>query len=192
MSNKVVQLRGANCAGKTTSMRQYLEKAGVDGCISLKTNYGPASATITSLGTIVLGSYKQGGKFGGCDSYKNRDMLVEAIAEALKMKPRGIAFEGLIYSRTVKLATEVARLCQQSGYSYVGVYLHQEYEDALSKVYKRNGGKKINEKVLMGLCAGARSSYEKLKRMGYDMRKVEVAEMPYDRMGDIVYGVLHE
>lgn len=183
---RVVQLRGANCAGKTTAMRQYIEHSGVKRQINLRTSQGNAPAIITEENVIVLGKYKDGGKFGGCDGYKNRHMLIEAIRQALQYNPNGIAFEGLIYSRTVKLAKDIDEIAKNAGYGYVGVYMHQEYEDALRKVYERNGGKLVNERVLMGLCAGARSSYEKLKRMGLDMRRIDVSEQPYEGMWKIV------
>ena len=62
---KLVQIRGNQCGGKTTTVNQYIERMGRKKVFSIHTSQGNAKCTETNNGVIVLGVYD--GKTGGCD-----------------------------------------------------------------------------------------------------------------------------
>lgn len=185
---RVVQVRGTHGSGKTTMVRQFLEIEGVDRLIELPTSQGIANAILTNSGFVVLGKYKDGSNFGGCDGYKNRTMVVEAIDAALDGNPAGVVFEGVFYGMTVKLARDVAEIAERHGYAYRGVYCHREFEDTVRAVHERNGGRPFNEEKQLVKCQKVLSSYTALKRIGYDMVKVDVASTPRAEMGRLLVG----
>lgn len=185
---KVVQVRGTHGSGKTTMVRQFLQLEGAAGLVTFPTSQGEANAIVTDTGFIVMGKYPKGSNFGGCDGYKNRTMLVEAIDAALGGNPAGIVFEGVFYGMTVKLARDVAAIAERHGYAYRGVYCHREFEDTVRAVHERNGGRPFNEEKQLVKCQKVLSSYTALKRLGYDMVRVDVANVPKSEMGVLLSG----
>lgn len=94
---QVVNIRGTTSSGKTYTMRKIIAMEPVPKIISLTKEVKGTLLPIHKL--IVIGTYKKGGKFGGCDSIAKVEYMEEAIWKALTIRPT-VLFEGLLVSHS--------------------------------------------------------------------------------------------
>ena len=186
---KVVQIRGNNASGKTTSVRQFvqrnnleLEEIEVNG---IKTNIS------VGKNVVVLGRYDK--KTGGCDLFQNKEHVLSTIVWVIKnIKPETIIFEGLIYSFTYRFASVVSNTAKRYGYNYQAVCLYCPFDITMGRLYKRNGGNPVNEETIKLKTKAMLASYNKLLANGYAVKLLDTSNMDADKMFTIVEGAINE
>ena len=185
---KLVQLRGTTGAGKTTCMRGFIERLG--GAELGYVNGSKAKrGVMRSEHWTILGDYENQSACTGCDRFSNRDDLMAVLKSVLRERPENIAFEGMIYSHTFQLASDINDLARKHGYEYVPVFLNTSYETALSRVTVRNGGKKINEETLVSKILAFRVAREKIRRSGIKIIDIDSDSLSAEQVADRFFEV---
>lgn len=138
----------------------------------------------------ILGDYENQSACTGCDRFSNRDDLIAVLKSVLREKPENIAFEGMIYSHTFKLATDIDALAAKHGYKYVPVFLNTSYETALGRVTVRNGGKRINEEQLVNKVLAFTVAREKIRRAGMPLVEIDADSLGAKQVSDAFYAAV--
>lgn len=182
---KVIQLRGTNAVGKTTIVRQYIERYALT--IHEETVDG-RKVYITcddSHSVIILGKY--GEKWGGCDCFKDKVQVFDTIILLVKKyQPKAIIFEGLLYGKTFKFASSLNKALKRYGYSFIGIVLNADFDFVLKRLQERNGNKEINIEAFYNTWKSVLVSYDKLKKSGVPMKLVDITNYKYDEMYTIL------
>jgi len=107
MTRKVVQIKGANGAGKTTIMRQLIElnQGEVELLVDESFNKGKPYGTILhDLKIALVGHYPPGSKGGGCDNINKVAWQKESIGRLAEYYPDYMVIaEGAMASTTMTL-----------------------------------------------------------------------------------------
>lgn len=185
---KVIQLRGTNSVGKTTAVRQFLqrgnyEKRQVIVRNSLCEYYFDESSRIA-----VLGRYDRNSYSGGIDgNITDRDVLLDAILRIARLeKANAIVFEGVLYGVTFKLTYELYRACVALGYRYSGILLQPPLQYVFDRIRERNGGKEVNEDSIANKYFTASRAAEKMKAAGIPTRIIDTSKVPLRDMYKII------
>lgn len=182
---KVIQLRATNAVGKTTIVRQFIDKHGL---ISQEEIVGSDKVYITAnkdKTIIVLGKYSD--KWGGCDSFKNRELVFNTIIYLIKKyKPKYIIFEGLLYGKTFLFANNLRQYLKKYNYSYLGITLTCAFEFALNRLQKRNNESNINIEAFYNTWKSVLVSHDKLVKNKVNMKLVDVTNIKYEDMVNIL------
>lgn len=182
---KLIQIRGSNGSGKTTMMKQFVEKHNLE-IKNIDVGGIPTDiSTNQDMSIIVLGKYNK--KTGGCDLYKNKEHISKTIYQVVKdYRPKILLFEGLIYGLTYKFAKTLADTMKKYGYDYKGICLYLEPELAIKRVLLRNGGKSINHQAIYDKTKSFLASYEKLKKDNYNVKMINTGNVNIENMVDIL------
>lgn len=137
----VINVRGINASGKSTAVREW--------CIahSLKPVairfQGQEYRVMTNGREYALGWYKPYSESEGLDSMKSdKDEFKLFLHWFLrKYRPDVVVYEKQIWATTFKLTNEISCICRKYGYKFAAVLMQIGYEDALNRLYNRNGGK---------------------------------------------------
>ena len=186
MSKIVLNVRGAHCSGKTTSVRgfinshpNHIETAILGG---KKTDY----TVIEDLNVIVLGRYDQG-MCGGVDRYKNGNHVKEAIVYiAQTHNPDWIIYEGIMYSVTFKMADEIADICSRIGYVWESIFLYRDFAEMIDFLEDRNNGKPVNLEAVTLKWERVQAVYQKIISAGRSVKKITVTGMPKKLLENII------
>ena len=188
---KLIQIRGNNASGKTTTVRQFIQRNNFEiKEISIK---GKKTFITTNKDNsiVVLGRYDK--KTGGCDLFDNKEHVFNTIVWAMvNLRPQTIIFEGMIYSFTYKFASILSDYVRNYNYKYVGICLYIPLELSLERLYKRNGGKQINESMLRDKAKAMLGSYKKLHDNGYNVKLLNTGQMKEENMYKILEDELNE
>ena len=177
----ILNVRGCNASGKTTTVREFINTFESPHVEML----GSSVITVCSQDVIVLGRYDK--KNGGCDGYKGKDQVISTIEAAIRTKrPRVIIYEGMIYSKTCKMAVDVQEKITKYGYGLRIIYLHRSFESILDLLEKRNGGSDYNPLNIYRTYEAVQRAYEKLKAANFCIRKIEVENYGIDDMKAII------
>lgn len=181
----LLQIRGANSTGKSTAMRQFCERHGLN---VHKVKVGGIPTTIETnaeRSIVVLGRYDK--PSGGCDRFRNTEHVVATIKAVIaKWHPNAVLFEGFIYSLTVSFALQINEIANENGYIYRAVLLDLPKERQLEWLYNRNGGNKVNAKRIIESQERANVAYDKLREAGIDIIKVRSDKIIKEQMWQIV------
>lgn len=188
---KLIQIRGCNASGKTTTVRQFIEK----------NNFRSEEIFIKGIRTyitinqdnsiVILGRYDK--KTGGCDLFENKEHVFNTIIWLIvNIRPKTIIFEGLIYGLTYKFASELSDYVKNYNYKYVGICLYVNPDIAIERLYKRNGGKKINEQYVFSKTKSAISAYKKLALNGYNVKMLDTSNIKENEMFKILEDCINE
>lgn len=188
---KIIQIRGSNGAGKTTIVKQFCERNNLE-IKSINIKGRETFISTNDKGNIVvLGRYDK--KTGGCDLYANTDHVLSTIMWVIiNLKPQIIVFEGMIYSLSFKFASKVSDLVKRYNYKYQAISLYTDPEVVLGRIYKRNGGKAINEKLILDKIKSVSSSHNKLILNGYSSKMVDTTKIKKENMYRVIEDVLNE
>ena len=149
-------IRGANGSGKSTLVRSYIAPHSIQ--IPLADSIGYLDER---LGIVVVGKYTT--DCGGCDTIKTQAGVKAAVMAALELAPT-VMFEGVLVSTIFGPWLDFSR----SVGGMVWCYLDTPVEMCLQRIYHRNGGKDINEKLV----------HDKITSIATTQRKaVEAGEM---------------
>lgn len=182
---KVIQIRATNAMGKTTIMRQFIEKYN----LSVYTEKIKSDAVYITANKdksiIILGKY--GDKWGGCDNFKNKIQVFETIIYLIKKyKPKYIIFEGLLYGKTFKFASNLSNYIKKYDYDYLGITLTADFNFALKRLQKRNGNAGINVEAFYNTWKSVIMSHNKLKAVGTNMVLVDITGVKLEDMVKIL------
>lgn len=141
---------------------------------------------------VVAGRYNDNSRSGGIDGFiSDKWLLKEYLFRILMIvKPEALIFEGIMYGITYKFGYEVYKICESLGYEYVGLQMDIPLENALTRIYERNGGKGINVESLQKKIQTSYSAYLKLKGSGVHCEMVDTSKIAKDRMYQIIERVL--
>lgn len=184
---KIIQIRGCNGTGKTTAVREFVNKN------NLKIKEITINNLLTHISVsddnkiVVLGRYDK--KSGGCDLYKSNDHVFNTMIWVItNIKPRLVIYEGVIYSTIYKFSVRVAEMAKKYGYKYMSIQLRTAPSTILDRIYKRNGGKKINEKLVFNKIKMVNSAQNKLHLDGYETKTIDTTNIDLNNM----YRILEE
>lgn len=188
---KIIQIRGSNGAGKTTIVRQFVQRnnleikkvniKGKETCISTNKNGS----------IVVLGRYDK--KTGGCDLYDNTEHVLNTIMwTMINLKPKIIVFEGMIYSLSYKFASKVSDFVKKYNYQYIAISLYTNPDVVFERIYKRNGGKPIKENLILDKIKSVKTSHNKLVSNGYNSKLIDTTNINENEMYKVIEGELNE
>lgn len=156
----IVNIRGANAAGKTTLAREVLSRATATQALDLGPMKGASvSGTMMylpglKLPVFLLGRYDDS-KYSGCDKIKSADAIEEAVRYMTRSTPDcHIMFEGFrvskSYTRYAALRNELVR---EFGVTWLWVFLHLSHADvcARSEARREASSRPIDKKELQGV-----------------------------------------
>lgn len=188
---KVIQIRGSNGAGKTTIVRQFVQRNNLEmKKISIKGRETYIS-TNENGSIVVLGRYDK--KTGGCDLYADTDHVINTIMWAIiNLKPKLIVFEGMIYSLYYAFAKKVSDFVKKYSYQYLAISLYTNPEVVLERIYRRNGGRAIKERLIFEKIKAVRSSHNKLISNGYKSKIIDTTNIKENEMYKVLEGEINE
>lgn len=182
MSGLIINVRGSNASGKTTVVREFIKSYGDDAEIE---QINGNIVTRCGKDAYALGRYDK--KNGGCDGYKGRDHVFAALDSVIiEKQPRIIIYEGLIYSKTVKMALDVAQTFARYGYRYKGIYLRCRFAEVIRRLEERNGGRKYNILSVKNTYDSCLSAYKSIKAKGLDIVRIDTDGYSFEDMKHIL------
>lgn len=181
----LVNIRGCNGSGKSTIPMSMMddpdmfvqELSGSDG------KKISALTVFPSYGWVALGTYFN--KTGGLDTLKNNDVTRMTLYAALDLFPEyDILMEGImastIRSTYIDLFHEIEGTYK--GLKVLIISLLPPVEIALSRVYKRNGGKPIKEDAVRGKWKTVERNAKYFTDAGFDSIRVNSAKVKKSQM----------
>lgn len=181
----LVNIRGCNGAGKSTIPMAMMD----DSEMFVQELLGSDGKKISALtifptyGWVALGTYFN--KTGGLDTLKNNEITRMTLYAALDLFPEyDVLMEGImastIRSTYIDLFHEI-----EDYYRNVKVLiisLLPPVEIAISRVYKRNGGKPIKEDAVRGKWSTVERNAKYFAEAGFDSIKVNSAKVKKSQM----------
>lgn len=180
---QIIQIRGGNACGKTTTVRQFVEKNN----LKIQQIEVKGIKTDISVGKdiVVLGRYDK--LNGGCDLFKNKNHVMNTLMYVLKnIRPKLIVFEGILYGVTFKMGEEVNKLAKMYGYHYTGITLYRSKENGMKILKERNGDAFFNENHFLQKYTASLIAYKKLLKSGIDVRLINTDNIKKEDMYKII------
>lgn len=181
---KFIHIRGATGSGKTTIVRQYLQRAGGFTLHQIKIGSKEYPYHYNKAKRILITGLYGRRTCDGCDGIiTNKELMMQYLITLLDtVNPDIVIFEAVMYGLTVKFTEELSVFLEQRGYKYKGIALIPPMEFCLGNIMTRNGGKKIDINNLKGKCEAAKRSAEKLIEEGFDIDLVDSSRI---RMNEV-------
>lgn len=184
---RVIQLRGTNATGKTTAIRQFINR----GTFSVKEI--PVGGRLIEYHwnaerkIAILGRYDQC-MSGGVDGYiTSKELLGSSILRILRcVKPNALLFEGIVYGVTFQFAYELNSILKRMGCEYIGICFLPPLDVALERLKERNGGKAVDIDSVSSKWFTASKAYEKLKAAGVQVKAVDTSTIPKQDMWKVI------
>ena len=181
---QIIQIRGGNATGKTTTVRQFVNKHNLK-IEEIIVNGQKTYISTNNKDIVVLGRYDK--LNGGCDLFEGREHVTQTIIYIIKtMRPKTIIFEGFIYGLSYKFGCDVQKLAQIFGYEYLAITLIRDENNGLNILYKRNGAVNINEKNFLSKYKASISAHKKLKNSGIKALMVNTDNVQEKEMYKII------
>ena len=186
---KIIQVRGPNGSGKTTIIRNFIQKHGFEP-VSVFVNGSEVECSRVG-DAIIIGRYDRN-ECGGCDAAVNSaEQLKNAIAKiARTLKPRYLIFEGFIYGVSFNFTYQIFLYSKKIGADFVAICLEPPFEIALARIYSRNGGKEINIDSRERNYKVAMRSNLKLASANVNVVRIDTSEIEPEKMASIIEGEL--
>lgn len=188
---KVIQLRGTNATGKTTTVRQFILR----GRFTVKTitvRKTPVEYCWEEERRIaVIGRYDDR-ETGGVDGrITNKDLLRDTILRVIKAEnPQYLIFEGVVYGVTFQFAYELYLVLKRMGWEYIGLCFIPPLEVAFERLAERNGGKPVDYMSVQNKWFTANSAYRRLLEKGVNVKAVDTSKIPKGEMYKLIEGEL--
>lgn len=153
MKRVIVNIRGANAAGKTTLMRNFLGDpfnshifVAPDGT---KVDFQSTDVFGLALPVVIIGKYDTS-KYSGCDKIKSAEAIEWAVEHALKTFPdHHVMFEGFRVSKSYKRYAALRNRLAAQGEVFLWVFIHATKELIFERAQaRREDGKEIDKKEL--------------------------------------------
>lgn len=182
MNRVLVNVRGCNGAGKSTIPMSMMDdpKMYVHEIVGSDGKKISAITVFPSYGWVALGTYFN--KTGGLDTLKNNAVTKLTLFAALDGFPEyDVLMEGImastIRSTYIDLFHEVEDYYGKKRLKVIVVSLLPPVDVALSRVYKRNGGKPINEAAVAGKWNTVARNVSAFAESGFTSIKVNSAKV---------------
>lgn len=182
MNRVLVNVRGCNGAGKSTIPMSMMNdpKMYVHEIVGSDGKKISAITVFPSYGWVALGTYFN--KTGGLDTLKNNAVTKLTLFAALDGFPEyDVLMEGImastIRSTYIDLFHEVEDYYGKKRLKVIVVSLLPPVDVALSRVYKRNGGKPINEAAVAGKWNTVARNVSAFAEAGFTSIKVNSAKV---------------
>ena len=181
----LVNLRGCNGAGKSTIPMSMMDdpEMFVQELLGSDGKKVSAMTVFPTYGWIALGTYFN--KTGGLDTLKNNEITRTTLYAALDLFPEyDILMEGImastIRSTYIDLFHEIEN--HYKGLKVLIISLLPPVEIAISRVYKRNGGKPIKEDAVRGKWETVERNAKYFAEAGFDSVRVNSAKVKKSQM----------
>lgn len=182
MNRVLVNVRGCNGAGKSTIPMSMMDDPNmyVHEIVGSDGKKISAITVFPSYGWVALGTYFN--KTGGLDTLKNNAVTKLTLFAALDGFPEyDVLMEGImastIRSTYIDLFHEVEDYYGKKRLKVIVVSLLPPVDVALSRVYKRNGGKPINEAAVAGKWNTVARNVSAFAEAGFTSIKVNSAKV---------------
>ena len=187
--NKIIQVKGSNAVGKTTAIKQFIEKNKfIQSQIAVNNKNVFINHNI-DYSICILGRYDV--KNGGCDRFDGKKQIFDTIATLIKKyNTETIIFEGFIYGKSFSFAVEMEKFCKIINFKYISLFLYKEPNKALETIYKRNNGANINEQSFFSSYKTALNCMKKLRNNGFMLKTYNTDNIKYEEMFTIIEGNL--
>lgn len=182
---KIIQIRGYNGSGKTSTIKTLLASKQVEVRRFLGKNI-----TVFDGDKCVLGDYTKSGCVGtDSEVYDKHELfdIVFDLAEAFDV----VIFESAFYGKTFDLSKRIANKSRKIGAEYIGVYYRASVERAITNVLHRNGGKSINPANFYSGIRCTELAYRKLRNDGERMICFESDSLSIEEMADKLSGIIY-
>lgn len=181
----LVNIRGCNGAGKSTIPMSMMDDPDmfVQELVGSDGKKISALTIFPSYGWVALGTYFN--KTGGLDTLKNNDITRMTLYAALDLFPEyDVLMEGImastIRSTYIDLFHEIESTYK--GLKVLIISLLPPVEVAISRVYKRNGGKPIKENAVRGKWETVERNAKYFADAGFDSIRVNSAKVKRSQM----------
>ena len=189
MLRVLVNIRGCNGAGKSTIPMSMMDDPNMY-VHEIMGSDGKKISAITvfpSYGWVALGTYFN--KTGGLDTLKNNAVTKLTLFAALDGFPEyDVLMEGImastIRSTYIDLFHEVEGYYGKEQLKIIVVSLLPPVDVALSRVYRRNGGKPINEAAVRGKWNTVARNVSEFTEAGFTSIRVNSARVKKHHMLD--------
>ena len=180
---KVIQLRGTNATGKTTTIRQFIER-GEFTVKSIRIGRRDIEYHWEEARRIAIVGRYDLAMSGGVDGYiTNKDLLRDVIIRMIKViQPEVLLFEGIVYGVTFQFAYELARVLKQLKYDYIGLCFLPPLNIVFDRLAQRNGGKEVDYMSVQNKWFSAARAYEKLHKNGINVKAIDTTKIPKEQM----------
>jgi predicted kinase len=108
----------------------------------------------------------------------------------MRMSPKILVFEGVMYGITFKFSNELNDLCKMLGYSYTAIALIAPFDVIIDRIYGRNGGKQINVESIERQYTAYLKSTKVLGQNGVNVKYYNTQEYDKHNMYRILEDVL--
>lgn len=188
---KVIQLRGTNATGKTTAIRQFIQRG----------NFRVTSIRVRGKDIefhyddgrriAILGRYDLNVSGGIDGRITDRNVLLDSIIKIIKtIQPEILLFEGIVYGVTFKFAHELYHVLRSLNYDYIGICLLPPLEIAFKRLEVRNGGKPVDLLKVQDKWFETARAAEKLQKHGVPIKVIDSSKIPFEHMYRIVEDAL--
>ena len=185
MKRMLVNIRGCNGAGKSTIPMSMMDDPNmfVQELVDTDGKKISALTVFPSYGWVALGTYFN--KTGGLDTLKNNEITRMTLYAALDLFPEyDILMEGImastIRSTYIDLFHEIEDTYKRL--KVLIISLLPPVEIAISRVYKRNGGKPIKEDAVRGKWETVERNVKYFSDAGFDSIRVNSAKVGKSQM----------
>ena len=180
----LVNIRGCNGSGKSTIPLSMMDDPEV--CIeTLADNTGKKVTAFTVFPKykwIALGTYLN--KTGGLDTISCLEAVKIALHAAICMYPEyDVLMEGILCSTTFSSYAALFHEIEKTyGMRVLIVSIMPPVEEAIKRVYARNGGKRIKEDLIIAKWGMVYRSHKKFKNDNFFATRVDSSKIPKSKM----------
>ena len=185
LKRMLVNIRGCNGAGKSTIPMSMMDAPDmfVQELLGSDGKKISALTVFPSYGWVALGTYFN--KTGGLDTLKNNEITRMTLYAALDLFPEyDILMEGIMASTIRSTYIDLFHEIEDTykGLKVLIISLLPPVEIALSRAYKRNGGKPIKEDAVRGKWETVERNVKYFGDAGFDSIKVNSAKVKKSQM----------
>lgn len=187
MKRYIINIRGAVASGKTTALKQYMDRFGY----SVETVETPSGkipiSVLHDTSVVVIGDYCAGGNCHGADRLNILSDIVDCIIAIYeKYDPKIIMYEHMITSTIFKGTYETAQIVREFGYEFIAVQFRLSEEKRLKNLLNRSGDKASMKRFYSNNGKKIDSAAEKLISAGITTLRIDVDNIPKENMWKVI------
>lgn len=148
-SRKLIELRGANGAGKSSTIHSLISISGDKSTFHHDKDKRRDLVALRDIGLVIAGPYHRG-VGGGMDcihsTQEKMDLIRAACELANELGGYDVIFEGIMISTVMSTWRDF--YLGMEGFTPMVIHLFAPPSELCRRIYTRNGGKKINESAV--------------------------------------------